>query len=76
MTFLYTIIFIIVYIAIGGFIVGFMDVADDGGFEMFVTFFWPVLLVILVILLAIRLPAKAGKKVNEWIERRAMDEED
>jgi uncharacterized membrane protein SirB2 len=66
MTYLYIILAVFIYIAVGGFIVGITRTKDDT--EVFLTIiFWPCFLVFIVIVNIAYLPSKLGEALRAKI---------
>lgn len=61
------IIFIVIYLIIGGFVSGLIhsDFSDESFYWIFL---WPLGLIFLIMCCAVYLPMKAGEIVREWFE--------
>lgn len=67
MNVLYFIIFIVLYLIIGGFASGLANdgFGDDGLYWVLI---WPIGLIFLILVGVVFLPMRAGEKVREWFE--------
>lgn len=68
MVFFYITVGMVVYIIIGGFIAGVVDAGANED-DLFVTLFWPAILLIIFVVKIAKLPIRFGKFIKRKLER-------